>query len=205
MGTSAYFPKIRLIEESPTRWVFAPEGNNDAVTWIQILSGGALCAFICWDQFVDWNGYGVFKLIGPLYFAIMLIVMGLVRRKANRTWVSFDLSSKTCRLWTLTGGIRDSEEGDLLANLEDIQAVQFLQVKEWMFFDRKCHELNLVLQDADRVFVVGAKLPDQLLDDARRLAAFLGKPLLEASTQSGSGRNTFVASRPRRVPRSPSI
>lgn len=162
--------------------------------------------FVCWDLFAARNGYAVYKYIGPIYFLIWVMATGLVRRKANRTWVSFDLGAKTCRLGDSTGpgGIRGPEEGDLLANLEEIQAVQYLEVTEPMCCDRKCHELNLVLRDNHRVFVIGAKLPEPLLDDARRLATFLDKPLIIASTQSGTGRTTFVPGRPRRAPRSPS-
>ncbi|MBU1067944.1 hypothetical protein KJ975_00100 [Myxococcota bacterium] len=199
VGPSAYFPKFKLLEESPTRWIFMPEGNHDAVAWLLILSGSILVAYIGWILYSAGFPPGLFYRSLPGLFLLGLIISrGVIRRRANRTRVSFDLGTKTCRLLTPKGqGTHaETEKGDLLARLEDIQVVQLLHVVDSPCC-QKCFELNLVLNDAPRVFVVGARLPEPLRGDAVRLAGFLGRPLVKVSTQAGPVRFDFLPRRPR--------
>ncbi|MBU1411416.1 hypothetical protein KKC22_07840 [Myxococcota bacterium] len=194
VGVKAYFPKVRLLEENPSRWLFLPEGNSNVMGWLQILSGFVLGGIILREILATWFSYYViFQLFGLLYVAAFFIGHGVVRMKANRTVVSFDLGSKTCRLRYRRGHEENNEleEGELLARLDEVRAVQYLNVLDSLCWDRRCYELNLVMKDDSRVFVVGARLPEPLREDAVRLAGLLGRPLLEASTQSPSGEYTW--------------
>ncbi|PKN45672.1 MAG: hypothetical protein CVU59_08365 [Deltaproteobacteria bacterium HGW-Deltaproteobacteria-17] len=203
VGPGAYFPKVRLLEESPTRWTFMPEGNHDAVAWLLILSGSILVACIGWILYSAGFPPGLFYRSLPGLFLLGLIIgRGVIRFRANRTVVAFDLDSKTCRLGYRRGAglIEESGQQGLLAGIGDIRVVQLLHVVDSPCC-RKCYELNLVLDDDSRVFVVGAWLAEPLHRDAVRLAGFLGRPLVKVPTQAGPVRFDFLPRRPRPVRR----
>lgn len=194
VGTKAHFPKVRLIEENSARWIFSPEGNSPLMGWLQILAGCVLVGTTLWYFIpgkVSWSS--ILYLLNFLLWSAILIITGLVRFKVDRTQVSFDLRSKLCRLGYRRGPdhVGEMEEEKPLARLDEVRAVQFLNVLDSLFWDTRCYELNLVMEDDSRVYVVGARRPEPLHEDAIRLAAFLGKPLLEASTQSPSEEYTW--------------
>ena len=70
-------------------------------------------------------------------------------------------------------------------NLQRIRGVQIL--KEWVSGSESSYdsyELNAVLEDASRVLVVDHGNRDQLVSDAEVLAAFLGVPLWDATSEA---------------------
>jgi hypothetical protein len=194
VGTKAHFPKTRLVEDHASRWIFSPGGNSNVIAWLQILAGIVLGGiFIGFFVQARVSSHSILQLLNLLLIAAILITNGWIRFRINRAVVSFDLSSKTCRLAyrRVHGEPFELEGGELLARLDEVRAVQFLNVLDSLCWDRRCYELNLVMKDDSRVFVVGARLPGQLHEDAVRLAGLLGRPLLESSTQSPSKEYTW--------------
>jgi len=167
-----------------SRWFFAP------LAIIGLFSIGVIVHASCYiNENTDWGNY-YYEIVAVIVISVFFVIggiIGLVACLYNRG-VTFDRKNKTVviRRWLWTYFKKRAEY-----SFREIAALQLCTYYPNSDDDEnscyKATELNLVLTDppGERIGLMCHSQEDDIRKDARKLADFLGKPLLDHTCPRG--------------------
>lgn len=182
-GGGANFRTHRLVRTEPHRCEFRPAPGATLFAAFFFLVGAGLVGAIAYAAARTPRDTEPMAIAVAMFIGLVFATIGAGMLYAGRTPIVFDKSSG----WFWKGRkdpehVFDRSKLKNFAPLRDVHALQLLS--EYCRGNKHSYysfELNLILGDGRRINVVDHGSREKLREDAAALAAFLGKPLWDAT------------------------